>query len=58
MTNWHSIKMYLGFTVVFILGGLQLLSKQIPDSGTIQIIISVLLMIEHEFFGNSETEID
>lgn len=58
MTNWHSIKMYLGFAVVFILGGLQLLSKQVPDSGTIQIIISVLLMIEHEFFGNSESEID
>lgn len=51
--NWHSAKMYLGFIIVFVIGGLQVLSKQVPDGSAINTIVSILLMLEHEFYGNT-----
>lgn len=53
--NSHNLKMLSGFALVFIIAGLQALKGySIPYGSSIDVAVSVLLFLEHAFYGKTE----
>ena len=54
-TNWHNIRMIVLIALMFIIGGLQLIHGMTSFDASIDMILPVLIGLEHYLEGNSGT---
>lgn len=51
--NNHSFRTFAGLALIFIIGGLQALNGNVGSSSLLELIIPVMLGLEHLFNGNT-----
>ena len=51
----HTYRTIIGLAIIFVVGGLQALNGNASVGSWIEIILPVLLFVEHNFFGNIGT---